>query len=210
METELDKLIQRIKKEGVEEAEKGAADVISRADQKAREIIKDAEKRKADITKEAEAESQKFREASERALKRASRDVLLTLRERVIEFFDRLVKDKTSKELTPNILKNVIVEAVENFTKEGVLDIEVLVSEDDRKRLEKSLFSALRQEVKGRVKLTGKKGIEKGFRIGEKGKDSYFDFTDEAIAEALKRYLNPRLVEMLDIDLGLGKGKKSG
>ena len=61
------------------------------------------------------------------------------------------------------------------------------------------------KEANAHLTFKGAKGIGGGFRIGERGKESYFDFSDEAIAEAFKRYLNPKLVEALDIDLGLDK-----
>jgi len=40
--------------------------------------------------------------------------------------------------------------------------------------------------------------VEKGFRIGEKDKNYYYDFTDDALVEALKTYLNPKLLKILD------------
>ena len=200
MELELKNLIDKKKKEGVDEAQKDADNVIKEAKGKAKKIIEDAEKRKADILKEAQTQAQHFRDSSEKALKQAARDVLLTLRERVTDFFQRVVKGKVSAELTPGVLKEVIIRAVENFRKDGVLDIEVLVSEKDRNKLKIALFSALSQEAKKHLTLKSSKGIEKGFRIGEKGKDSYFDFTGEAITESFARYLNPKLREILNID----------
>ena len=41
-----------------------------------------------------------------------------------------------------------------------------------------------------------------GFRIGLKGKDVYYDFSDESIAEMLRAALNPRLKEIVDIKHG--------
>ena len=205
MEMELKNLIDKIKTEGVNQAEKEAGDIISQAKEKAKQIIKDAEEKKTESIKEAEIRTREFRKAAEKALTQAARDVLLSLRGRVTEFFDRVVKEKISKELTPDVLKKVIVKVVENFRKDSMLDIEVLVSKDDAKKLQKALFATLSKEAKAHLTLTGSSGIETGFRIGEKGKDSYFDFTDEAIAEAFTRYLNPKLVEILDIDLGLGE-----
>ncbi len=206
MEMELNNLIDKIKREGVQEAQKDADKVVSDAQKKARDIIKAAEREKADIIKDAEREAGNFRKGAEATVKQAARDVLLGLRGRIAELFTRVVKDNISEELTPDVLKEVIVSAVRNFRKGGALDIEVLVSKKDRDRLQESLFSALAKEVKTRLTLTGAPGIEKGFRIGEKGKDSYFDFTGEAIAESFTRYLNPKLVETLNI--GQGPGKK--
>ncbi len=205
MEMELNNLIDKIKREGVEQAEKDAGDVVSHAREEAKDIIKAAEKEKTDIIKDAEIQAGNFRKSAEETVRQAARDVLLSLRGRIAELFTRVVKDNISRELTPDVLKEVIVSAVRNFRKGGALDIEVLVSKKDRDRLQKSLFSALAKDVKAHLTLTGAPGIEKGFRIGEKGKDSYFDFTGEAITESFTRYLNPKLVETLNIDLGPGK-----
>jgi V/A-type H+-transporting ATPase subunit E len=201
MQMDLNNLIDKIKREGVEQAEKDARDIIKEAEDKARGIILEAENKKNQIIREGTERIEKFKKSTEKSLKQTSRDVLLTLRERVIEFFDRIVKDKVSGELGGDVLGEIIIKAVENLKRDSSFDIEVLVNEKDRKKLEKTLFSALSKEAKDHIKITGKKGLEKGFRIGEKGKDSYFDFTDEAITEAFKRYLNPKLVQLLDLDL---------
>ena len=205
MEMELNNLIDKIKREGVEEAQKDADKVVSDAQEKAKGIIKAAESEKADIIKDGEREAENFRKSAEATVKQAARDVLLGLRGRIAELFTRVVKENISKELTPDVLKEVIVSAVRNFRKGGALDIEVLVSKKDSDKLQKSLFSALAKDVKTHLTLTEASGIEKGFRIGEKGKDSYFDFTGEAIAESFTRYLNPKLIETLNIDKGPGK-----
>lgn len=210
MEVELNNLIDKIKKEGVEQAENNAKALTREAQGKAKKIVADAQRRKDEIIKEAEVQTQNFKKSAEKALKQAARDVLLTLRERVTEFYYRIVKEKVSESLTPEVLKEIIIKTIGNFRKDNILDIEVLLSKADKVKLEKSLLSALRREAKKHFSIMDSANVEKGFRIGEKGQDSYFDFTDEAITEAFKRYLNPKLLEILDIDLGLGHDKGNG
>jgi len=207
MEMELKSLIDKIKKEGVEEAEKTADSIKKQAEEKAQEIITSAKKEKASILEDAEQKTKALKKNSQKAMKQAARDILLSLRGQASDFFDRIVKEKITKELSPDVLKEVIVRAANNLKKDGILDIEVLVSKEDRDKLQKSLFTSFGQEAKKHLKLTGTKSIKKGFRIGEQDKNYYFDFTNEAITEAFKRYLDPKLVDMLDIGLGLGKEK---
>ncbi len=199
MEMELKNLIDKIKSEGVEEAEKSAAAIIKEAEEKAKAIIAEAESRKNAIIRDGEAKANALKTNSEIALKQSARDVLLTLRENATQFFDRIVKEKISGELSADVLKEAILKAVENLKKDGISDIEIVLSENDKAKLEKTLLKAFAREAGKQIKITGKKGIEKGFRIGESGKDSYFDFTDEAIAEAFKKYLNPKLIKLLDV-----------
>lgn len=205
MEMDLKNLIDKIKQDGVKEADAQAKKIIAEATEKAKAIIKDADNKKAESIKEAGLRAKDFQAQAEKALKQSARDVLLTLRGRVTEFFERVVKQKTSEALKIEVLQEIIISAVNNFRKDTDLDIEVLVSKKDREKLEKTLFNSLSKEAKDHLTLSESKGIEAGFRIGENGKGSYFDFTDDAISEAFTRYLNPKLVEMLDIGLGLDK-----
>jgi len=207
MEMELNSLIDKIKKDGVQAAEKQAGDIVNRAEAQAKKIIDDAEKKKSAALEDAKRRIAGMQSAQEAAVRQAGRDVLLMLRERVADFFYRIVNRQVEEALKPDTLKDVIIKAVENFKKDGFLDVDIMVSREDRARLEKTLFAALGAEMKGRVKLSESALIKKGFRIGERGKDSYFDFTDEAITEAFKKHLNPKLVELLDTGLSAEKGE---
>jgi len=203
MEMELKNLIEKIKQDGVAQAEADAAKIIQDAQAKAADIITKSTKDAQRIVSNTQQESENFRKSSETALKQAARDALLALRVRVSEFFARVVKDKVAEELHPEALKDIILKAVEYSMKTGVTDIEIVLNDKDKKALEKILFAALRKEAKERVILQEKQGVQGGFRIGAKGAGSYLDFTDQAIADGFRRYLNPKLVDALDIDLGL-------
>jgi V/A-type H+/Na+-transporting ATPase subunit E len=203
MEADLKNLIEKIKQDGITQAESDAAKIVKDAQNKAEEIIQKAQKQGQEIIDKAEKEIENLKKASNTALKQAARDALLALRVRVSEFFARVIKEKVAEELSPDTLKDIIAKVVENSMKEGVAEIEVVLSEKDKKALEKTLFSALRKEARERVLLQEKQGIQGGFRIGAKGAGNYLDFTDGAIADGFRRYLNPKLADALDIDLGL-------
>ena len=203
MEMELKGLIEKIKQDGVAQAEADAAKIIGDAQARAEGIIIKSTKEGQNIIVNAKQEAENFRKSSETALKQAARDALLALRVRVSEFFARVVKDKVAEELHPEALKDIIIKAVEHSIKAGIMDIEIVLNDKDKQALEKILFAALRKEAKEKVLLQEKESIQGGFRIGAKGSGSYLDFTDQAIADGFRRYLNPKLVDALDIDLGL-------
>jgi V/A-type H+/Na+-transporting ATPase subunit E len=203
MESDLKSLIDKIKQDGVAQAESEASEIIKDARLQAEDILNKAKEEAQRIIANAQKESEDFKKASDIALKQAARDALLALRVRVSEFFARVVKDKVTEALDHDALKDIIAKAVEQSMKSGVAEIEIILSEKDKKSLEKTLFSALRKEAKERVLLQDKQGVQSGFRVGVKGADSYLDFTDGAIADGFRRYLNPKLADALDIDLGL-------
>jgi V/A-type H+/Na+-transporting ATPase subunit E len=203
MEADIKKLIEQIKQDGVAQAQEQAAKIIEDAHAEAEQALAQARAEGQNILTRARKEAENMQKASDTALKQAARDTLLALRARVSEFFARIVQDKVAEQLQPEVLKDIIQKVIEYTIKQGTTDIEIILSENDRQALEKTFFELLRKEARESVQLQHSKGIQGGFRVGAKGTGSYLDFTDQAIAEGFRRYLNPKLADALDIDLGI-------
>jgi len=199
MDMDLKHIIDKIKTEGVSEAEKQADEIVASAKTKAKNMIAEAEKEKQEIIKNAGEEAKKLKNNAEEAIKQASRDVLLGLKESIIAVLDKILKGDISGQLTPDILQQMILNMVKNLTADKAFDVEVLLNAKDKEKLDKLLVSAFKKETKKGVTLKVSPAVEHGFRIGEKGGTSYYDFTDEAIAEAFKAYLNPKVSAILDL-----------
>ena len=200
MEMDLNGIITKIKQEGVDEGQKQMEELIQNAKQKAEDLIKEGAKQKETILKNAEMEAEKMRKNAEESIRQASRDVLLGLRQSIISLFDKVMKKEVAASLTKDVLQNMMLKLAENFNKtEKGNQIEVLLNEEEKKELDNVLMDALKNEMKKGITLKAASNIEKGFRIGEKGGTSYYDFTDEAIVEAMKAYLNQKVANMLSI-----------
>lgn len=197
MEVDLKNIIEKIKTEGVDEAQKQAGDIVAKAEAKAKEVMDSAQKQKAALIESAKAEAARMKANGEEAMRQASRNVLLGLRQNIIALFDKVVKTKVGEALSPDVVKEMVVRLVEKFNESGKTEVEVLLSSQDKKELEKTLFTALQTEVARGVTLKASAGMEHGFRIGEKDSNAYYDFTDDAIEEVFKSYLNKRLSEIL-------------
>lgn len=199
MEVELKNIIEKIKEEGVGEAEKKAKDITGKAELKAQEILRSAEAERDEILKNAKQGAEKLKNNGEESLRQASRDVLLSLRKSIVTLFDSVIKQDIQDQFKPEMLKDIIIRVVENSAKEKVFDVEVLLNEKDKTKLENVLLAGLKEEFKKGVTLKVSPNVEYGFRIGEKEGNSYYDFTDEAILEAFKTYLNPKMVQILSV-----------
>lgn len=198
MEMDLKNIIEKIKKEGVAEGEKKADDIIKQAELKAKEAINSAEEKKKEIIASAGKEAQRLEKNAKVAVSQASRDVLLSLKEEIIALFDKAMKKEVKEKLSGDTLKDMIVHLAENFKKTDKDNIEILLSEEDKKALEGAVLAAFKKEMAKGVTIKTSPHIEKGFRIGIEGKNSYYDFTDDAIVEAFKSFLNPKVSEMLN------------
>lgn len=196
MESKLDYLIEKIKSDGIEEAKKSAAEIIKKAQKETDEIVKKAETDAAKIIADAEKEAEKLQANAEAALKQASRDTVLVTKEQLLKLFNTAFKKELGETLSPEFMQDLILKIVDSWGKGK--NLEVLVTEKELQKLQKLIFTKGRKELEETLTIKVDKGISKGFRVGLKDNNLYYDFTDESIAEFLGEFLNPRIREILD------------
>lgn len=196
MDIKLENLIERLKKEGVDGAQQASEQILEKAKQDAELIIGDAKKGAVKIIEDAENRAAKFQENTELALQQAARDAELLLKERLISLFDNVFKKEVTSILTPDFLKELILKIVAQWAENPQLEINL--NEKDIGKLEKLLIQSLKGELKKSITIKPSSDIAKGFKIGLKGEDAYYDFSDNSISEMLRMFLNPKIREMLD------------
>lgn len=198
MEMELEGLIDKIKKEGVEEADKKAKSIIDEAEKKAKDILTKAKEQNEKIVNNAKQDAEKLKKQAEESIRQSMRDTVLMLKKRITDLFDSVLKKNLSEQMTADVLGEAISELIKNFKKDETFNVEILLNEKNKKTFEEKVLSLLSAEIKKGVTFKVSPSVELGFRIGEKDKNCYYDFTAEAINEALRVYLNPKLTEILD------------
>jgi V/A-type H+-transporting ATPase subunit E len=198
MEMELNTLIEKIKHDGVLEAEKKSHEIMLNAEKKSEEIIHNAEKQRKNILQETENEINKLKKLADESINQSIRDALLLLRQKITGLCDTILKRQITETLSLEFLKEMISKLIENFKKEDMHNIEILVGKKDKDRLEQMLLNSLGAEMKKGITFKISPSIETGFRIGEKDKNYYYDFTDEALTEALRMHINPKIIKILD------------
>ena len=208
MEMELNQLIDKIKSEGVQQATSQAQDIIAKAQARAKQVVDDASAQKETILRNAEKQAQALDQNAKAAIKQAARNTLLALRESIIELFDTVLKREVADSLSKDILKQMLLKITASFNKSEAVDIEVLLNDEDKKELEKTFLNELTKQAKAGIVFKASHSINKGFRIGQKGKEYYYDFTDEAIADAFRPHLTSKLIELLEAPNNSSKNAK--
>ncbi|MDD3296291.1 MAG: hypothetical protein PHU64_02915 [Candidatus Omnitrophica bacterium] len=198
MDAKLDSLIDKIKKEGIDEAKKASDDILRQAGQQADQIKIQAKAEADAILAKAKTDSEKLKANAQDALRQAARDLMLSVKNELKALFDGVFKTKISGELKPEFMAKLITKTTENWQQDKKPAAEVIVSEADKKELEKILSSQLKENLKKGIEIKVNKYIDKGFRIGIKGKDVYYDFTEASILEALGEFINPAIAEILN------------
>ncbi|MCK5816460.1 MAG: hypothetical protein KAH15_00515, partial [Candidatus Marinimicrobia bacterium] len=174
---------------------KQAEEIIATANKDADEIIKKAKDKAAQHEKNAESEAKSYQKNAEIAIKQAARDTVLVLKEKITAILEQALLTDIDKTMNQDFLKDLIVKIAGVWAKDG--DVEVLVNGMDIDALMTELKSALGNSVKSTIEVKLDRKISKGFRIGKKGDNLFYDFTDESILEALRIFLNPKLAEIL-------------
>ena len=195
MNVKLDSLIEKIKADGVDAAKKQAEEIIAATNKNADEIIKKAKDKAAQYEKNAESEAKSYQKNAEIAIQQAARDTVLVLKEKITAILEQALLMDIDKTMDKDFLKDLIVKVGGVWAKDG--DIEILVNGVDVDKLMAELKSALGNSVKSTIEVKLDRKISKGFRIGKKGDNLFYDFTDESILEALRVFLNPKLAEIL-------------
>jgi len=198
MEVKLERLIEKIKEEGVTEGRKISQELIEKSKQEAKEIVNQAKQEAERIVNQAKQEATQLKKNAEMTIRQVSRDVVLALKEQLIHLCDNIFKQEVSKILTPEFLKELIIKIVTNWWQRQNVPLEILVSKEDKQKLEELLFVQLKQKAKNEIIVRINENVRKGFRIGVQGEDVYYDFSEESIWEALKSLLSPTLLRILE------------
>ena len=198
MEIQLQELIDKIKKDGIESASKEAARVKQEAEGEAKRILEAARKEATEIVAKGKQDAERSEKAGNAALEQASRNLILAFKAEIQTLLEKIVLKESSDAYGEDTLKAVLPDLLKAWvSKGGDKGINVLLSEGDLKKLLPWFKGKLSAELKGGVELKSDRNLGAGFRIIQKDGAAYYDFSAESVAELLSSYLNPHLAEIL-------------
>ena len=198
MAEELQHLIERIRKEGVESGEKAADSLVAEAKKKAASIVADAQKQAKDMVAKAEADSAAFAERGQATLRQAARDLLISIGGSVGDVVGGIVDAKVGAALTPDLVAQMLLKLAEAYGKDGGAGgIVAMLGEADAAAVKAVFAKEYQDQLAAGIQIESDKEIFKGFRVGVKGGQVFHDFTQEAIAESLASFLRPDLAQIV-------------
>lgn len=195
MAEELDAFLSRIHDQGIRQAEQEAEKILAEARARAEHTVKHAELKAEKILAQAEKDASLMVSHGRTTLKQAARDVLLGLRQQMQERMQTVVRTFVGQVLdtdkTAEILSDLIREYVK--TNGNVADINALVPPGQIETLEKTLRAAVAESFQGNIDIQPLPSLSQGFKLHIQDHQVTFDFSDEALAEALGTLLQPQL-----------------
>ena len=199
MADDLQALLNKINEEGLKKAEQTKADIIAKAQAEAKGIIKKAQEEADDCRAKAQADSQILVQKGEEALRQAARDMMLSLRQQLQSRFKAAVLQLMDATLDAHQMPNVIVQLVESYLQtDGNEDnLELLVNPQQLDTLSSAVKAKLADNLKARCEFSPSLSVANGFKLAFKDNDVLYDFTDQALADAVASYVGPRIAAAL-------------
>lgn len=187
-------LIIKIKREGIQAADERAKEIEELARTQAKGIMDDAKQEAERIIAEARKNTERMQAAAETALKQAARDTALVLRKELENMLKKVALSEVGETLSRERLGDIIKDVV---SQSAARNVQVKLNPADAEALSHGLIPQLQAELKKGISLVPADGIGKGITISfDEGKSS-FEFTDKALAEYLTNYLNPHLAGLV-------------
>lgn len=197
MAEDLQGLLERIQRDGYQQAEAEKSRILAEAEKEAAKILKDAQTRADQLLNDARNESAQLKDRMEKALQQAARDVILALSASVESRLKAILIDSADSAMTPELMASLVKTLAEKFDPEGSGDLKVLAAPGDLEKLESALKSALCNSFKAAPELFPDRTIGGGLKVSFNGQDLYFDFSDDALTELVCDYIGPRLATVL-------------
>jgi len=209
MNQELQSLLERIQKEGVEKAETESARIIENARKQAQFIIEEANKQANAILEKSQLEAKQFTERARKTLEHAARDVVLTAGEAITSSIEQIVYRDVNTALDVDLLKQLIAKFVDAYIQLNVHSsqesgerksgggLEVLVSPEDYKAVRDFFIKNYSSELHKGIEIKSDSEIIKGFKVRLSEGHIEHDLTGKAIAEAISNLLRPDIAEIV-------------
>lgn len=203
-ESSIQTLIDRIRDQGVQNANREAARILADAEAKASQLLAEAQKQVEQMRAKATADIEAEQAAAEEALKLSARDSVLRLKNLVAVAFEKFVRRLvTTATQDRDLIKKLVLVLAGHSAEELIKDkqIQILLSDavmtgkSDPKLRElgkQTILSLSSDMLREGVELIPSSSIEGGAKVRLVGEQLEIDLSDKAIAKMLSDHLLPR------------------
>jgi V/A-type H+-transporting ATPase subunit E len=208
-ESSVQALIDRIRDQGVQSANREAARILAEAEAKASQLLADAQKQVEQLRAKATADIEAEQAAAQEALKLSARDTVTRMKNLVSTAFEtfvrRLVTTATQdRELMKNLVLVLAGHSADEFIKDKQIQIllsdALLTGQPDPKLRDLSkqtILSLSSDMLREGVELIPSSGTEGGAKVRLVGEQLEIDLSDKAISKMLAAHLLPRFHALL-------------
>jgi V/A-type H+-transporting ATPase subunit E len=195
MAEELQGLLDRIQRDGIEKADTEAAQIVKSAKSKAAELVKQAEAQAATLISKAEEDGKLFQKRGESAIAQAARDVVLSVADSITATLQSIVSTQVDKALSGDDFATIVKQAVESYCSNEA--VEVQVSPEQQEQVTALFMQQMAEQMKSGLSIKGDKNVVSGFVVSMQDSGVHHDFTGTTLTDSFCSLLRPKLAEIV-------------
>ena len=199
MDNKLQELTDRLYKEGLSKGKEEGEAILAEASRKAEEIIAAAKKEADAVLRDARKEAEDFRTKVEGDVKMAATQSIQAVRNDIENLMVGKLTDSAVNASLADVefIKEAIKAVAMNFNAQEAVDLEAVLPEALKGKLEPFIKGELAGALKGGISASFSKKVSGGFNIGPKDGSYFISFTDETFRSLIGEYLRPATRKIL-------------
>ena len=192
-------LLEKIHNDGIAKAQQEKEAIIAAAKEEAARIVAEAKEQAENLKKSAQTEAQTGQDKANDAIRQAARDAVIALKADLLAKLNAVVHSCIGDAMTPEVMKQIILTMAQSYAKDANAgeSLEVLISKQQQDQTEAFLKEQLLKELKASPVIELTTDFNSGLQISFRDSDVYFDFSDDALAEVICRFVGPKLTAVI-------------
>ena len=192
-------LLDKIHNDGIAKAEQEKEAIIAAARKEAAQIVAEAKAQAEILKKAAQTEARTDQDKANAAIRQAARDAVIALKADLLAKLNAVVHSCIGDAMTPEVMKQIILTMAQSYAKDANAgeSLEVLISKQEQEQTQAFLKEQLLKELKANPVIELTTDFNSGLQISFRDSDVYFDFSDDALAEVICRFVGPKLTAVI-------------
>ncbi|MBR4665132.1 MAG: hypothetical protein IKO93_14800 [Lentisphaeria bacterium] len=192
-------LLDKIHNDGIAKAEQEKEAIIEAARKEAAQIVAEAKAQAEILKKAAQTEARTDQDKANAAIRQAARDAVIALKADLLAKLNAVVHSCIGDAMTPEVMKQIILTMAQSYAKDANAgeSLEVLISKQEQEQTQAFLKEQLLKELKASPVIELTTDFNSGLQISFRDSDVYFDFSDDALAEVICRFVGPKLTAVI-------------
>ena len=202
MAEELQSLLEKIQREGIEKAAAERDEIVNKANAEAAAILAaaraEAEKMRADAANDAEA----LKKRAESAIRQAARDILLELKSELQRRVAAVTRNRMdaalSSEFIAGLVREIATAALSSADKAASGKLEVMVGPAKCEEVSKLITASVGADLVEKMTIFPNAAAGRGLKVSVEGNEVFFDFSDAALTEMICEYAGTRISAVIN------------
>ena len=200
MAEELQSLLEKIHRNGIEKAAAERDAMLEAAKKEAEAIISAAKEEAAKLRSTAENDAEALKKRAESAIRQAARDILLDLKSELKKRLEAIVRNRLDDALSADFMASLVADiakTVMNDSDKSAGSLEVMVAPAKCEELVQKLSAAVGADMVSCISVFPNSAAGRGLKISVNGDQVFFDFSDAALTEMVCEYAGSKVTAVI-------------